>query len=126
MLTLNEHIGIRIADLRRDHKMTQEQLAEKLDISVKHCSHVERGVSSLSTEKMIQLSDIFDVSLDYLIRGNFSGNTTSDYICSNLPTPIISVIASRDEEEIKLLQEYLRLYIKLRERTTKETNQESK
>ena len=51
-------IGSRISGLRRLNGMTQEQLAEKLDITVKHVSSVERGQSSLSLEKLVDLSEI--------------------------------------------------------------------
>ena len=71
--SLYAQIGKRIAALRKRRKMTQEQLAKILQVSVKHCSSVERGHSCFSLEKLIILSDIFDVSLDYLI-GN-SENT---------------------------------------------------
>lgn len=64
---LNIQIGKRIALLRHEKKLTQEQLSEVLDISIKHCSAVERGKSSLSMEKLITLCRLFDVSLDYLI-----------------------------------------------------------
>ena len=73
-MTLSVSIGSRIAKLRKDYNMTQEQLAEKLDISIKHCSSVERGLSCLSLEKLIEVSILFDVSLDYLVKGNDTDN----------------------------------------------------
>ncbi len=66
---LYQQIGKNIAALRHSRKMTQEQLANLLHISVKHCSAVERGKSCLSLEKMITLCHTFQVSLDYLIEG---------------------------------------------------------
>lgn len=66
---LYQQIGKNIAALRHSQKMTQEQLANLLHISVKHCSAVERGKSCLSLEKMVTLCHIFHVSLDYLIEG---------------------------------------------------------
>jgi len=115
----NDAIGTRIAKLRKEHQMTQEQFAEKLDISIKHCSAVERGLSCLSLEKLMDVSELFDVSLDYLIKENFPDNTCTDYLYTKLPPSIISIITSRDEDEIQLLQEYLRLYTKLRPQNTK-------
>lgn len=61
-------IGKNIAKLRKGHDMKQAQLAKLLHISIKHCSSVERGRSSLSLEKMVTLCRFFDVSLDSLIR----------------------------------------------------------
>ena len=74
---LNVQIGKNIAALRRRQKMTQEELAEELNISIKHCSSVERGKSCLSLEKLIAVCDIFDVSLDYLVGGRDRGFSRS-------------------------------------------------
>ena len=49
--------------------MTQEELAERLGIPVRHMSEAERGLSGLSIDNLIRLSELFGVSLDYLIRG---------------------------------------------------------
>lgn len=51
MKKLYQDIGKRIAKLRKENKMTQSQLAEILDISVKHVSEIERGITCLSLEK---------------------------------------------------------------------------
>ena len=52
MKKLYQDIGKRIAKLRKENKMTQSQLAEILDISVKHVSEIERGITCLSLEKL--------------------------------------------------------------------------
>ena len=118
-MDLNTSIGLKIAKLRKEHSMTQEQLAEKLDISIKHCSSVERGWSSLSLEKLIDVSNLFDVSLDYLIKGNSASNDSIKHIWANLPQSITAIMTSENEEEIQLLTEYLQLYSKLRKNATK-------
>lgn len=102
---LYEDIGKRICSERKKQGLTQEQLAEKLDITIKHVSSVERGKSSLSIEKFIELTNILDCSLDYLIRG-ISYN--------NLPASISTILSSNDETEKNYLYEYLKLYSKLR------------
>lgn len=114
-MELNAAIGSKIAALRKQHGLTQEQLAEKLDISIKHCSAVERGLSCLSLEKLIEVSNLFDVSLDYLIKNRDNDSSTYDYIFNELPPSIVQVILSKNENEINLLKEYLRLYSKLRD-----------
>ena len=102
-------LGGRIAELRRDRHMTQEQLAEKLDISVEHCSEVERGLSSLSLDKLDYLANLFDCSLDYIIHGN------PDLDCSLFfPKSMIEIMTSKNEEEKEVLTDYLQLYGKLR------------
>lgn len=62
-------IGKRMKNRRKELHLTQEQMAEKLDISVKHYSGVERGVAGLSIENLIEVSEILGINLDYLIKG---------------------------------------------------------
>lgn len=108
MSSLNEEIGKRISHLRKEHDMTQEQLAEKLDISIKHCSCVERGTASLSLERFIDLCDILDTNLDYLIRGNAADKN------SKIPPSLIKSFSCATEEELSILKEYWNLYLKIK------------
>lgn len=62
-------MGKRIRACRLQSKLTQENMAEILDISVKHYSEVERGITGLAVEKLIFLSHLFETSLDYLLKG---------------------------------------------------------
>lgn len=63
-------MGQRIRSCRLQSKLTQENMAEILDISVKHYGEVERGVTGLAIEKVLFLSEFFHVSLDYLLKGD--------------------------------------------------------
>lgn len=67
-------MGLRIKEKRKAIKLTQEMLAEKLGISVKHLSAVERGIAGMSIENLILLSTIFNVSIDYLVKGDTNNN----------------------------------------------------
>ena len=62
-------IGQRMKLRRTELHLTQEQMAEKLDISVKHYGGVERGVAGLSVENLIETSEILGMNLDYLVKG---------------------------------------------------------
>ena len=64
-----EEIGKRVSLLRKDCGMTQEQLAEKLNMSLNHVAKMEIGLRRFTLETLIDLSRLFDVSLDYLILG---------------------------------------------------------
>lgn len=55
MENLNKLIGERIAKLRKENHMTQAMLAEKLNISVRHCSAIECGNARLSIESLLKL-----------------------------------------------------------------------
>ena len=67
-------MGKRLKEKRKALGLTQEQLAEKLNISIKHYGGVERGIAGLSIENLIELSNILGVSLDYLIKGECPEN----------------------------------------------------
>ena len=101
-------IGIRIANLRRAHNHTQETLSEALDISVKHLSHVERGCASLSIPKLVQLSQLLDTSVDYILIGS-----SYDKAISLLPQTIVEILHSDDKKEISRIQRYLDIYVEL-------------
>lgn len=59
----------RIEELRRKKNLSQEELADILEVSRQTVSEWERKNAYPSVEKLIKLSEIFDVSLDYLVRG---------------------------------------------------------
>ncbi len=61
--------GRRIKELRLERKITQEQLAEMLHLSVSMMSQIERGVRSISVDALIELTEQFPVSIDYIIKG---------------------------------------------------------
>jgi transcriptional regulator with XRE-family HTH domain len=56
----------RVRQLRKEQNWSQTQLAQKMGIHQKQVSAYERGRNTPSTDVLIRLADIFDVSLDYL------------------------------------------------------------
>lgn len=69
MLYNMEDCGHRIAKLRVQHGYTQERLADALNMDRSLLSRAEAGKRGLSIEIYVQLSALFDVSLDYLLIG---------------------------------------------------------
>lgn len=59
--------GEKIHTLRKNAGLSQEELAEKLDVSRQAISKWERGAGYPETEKIIRMSRLFGVSLDYLL-----------------------------------------------------------
>ena len=57
----------RLKELRKENNITQLSLAKKLNVSKMAVSHWESGHSEPSIEQLIVLSDVFSVSVDYLI-----------------------------------------------------------
>ena len=65
-------MGDRIKEARRNKKLTQEQLAELLDISVEFVGQIERGIKMPSMQVFIKLIEALNVSADYLLRDSVS------------------------------------------------------
>ena len=64
---MNESIGAIIMRLRKEHGMTQEQLANALGITFQAVSKWENGVSSPDLSTLPLLADLFGVSVDALL-----------------------------------------------------------
>lgn len=62
-------LGERIKKLRKMNNITQEYLAELLDTSRVSVSFWETDVNLPSIDKIVQLSDIFHVTTDYILKG---------------------------------------------------------
>ena len=61
-------IGDKILNLRKKAGLSQEQLANELNISRQSISKWESGASMPDNDKLISLSKYFGVSLDYLMK----------------------------------------------------------
>ena len=59
----------RLYQLRKQKGLSQEELANRLNVSRQTVSKWEVGDSTPDMEKLIAISDLFDVSLDKLVMG---------------------------------------------------------
>ena len=64
-----EKIGKFIAECRKKKNLTQEKLAEQLNISDRAVSKWERGLNLPDASLMLELSRIFDISVNELLNG---------------------------------------------------------
>jgi transcriptional regulator with XRE-family HTH domain len=72
-------IAQRMRRLRVDKHWTQEDLAKKLNMAISTISGYENGSRRPDIETLIRLSDLFEVSVDYLIgRSNQTQDLTAD------------------------------------------------
>ena len=58
----------KLYELRKAAGMTQSDLAEKLDVSRQAVSRWEMGTAMPDVENLLTMSDLFQVSLDYLLK----------------------------------------------------------
>ena len=64
-----EKIGKFIANIRKEKKLTQEELAEKLGITKNAVSKWERGLCLMDMSLLKPLSEILDVSINEILAG---------------------------------------------------------
>ncbi len=64
---MNNLIGQRLKELRNEKGINQQQLADFINTSRSNISKFENGTLDLSTDLIIQLSNYFKVSTDYLL-----------------------------------------------------------
>lgn len=57
----------RIRDLREDHDLTQQQLADILGTSQTMYARYERGANELPIHHLLALCDLYAVSADYIL-----------------------------------------------------------
>ena len=62
-------MGERVHDLRRKANLTQEELAEKANISTSFVGHIERGEKKFSVATLYYLAEALGSSMDYIATG---------------------------------------------------------
>ena len=98
-------IGQRLKKARIDKDMTQENLAEKLDISVAFLSRVERGLSHVNLKRLSQICAILDVSEGYILNG--AASTSEQYLISEFN----ELLSNCPAEKQKLIYEIAKTVI---------------
>lgn len=68
-------IGIKIKERRKSLGITQEMIANKLDVNPSHISNIECGRANPSLTALIQIANILQCSVDYFISGEYTYNT---------------------------------------------------
>lgn len=66
--------GQKIYELRKNARITQEQFAEKLDVSRQAVSKWESDAAYPETDKIIKIAELFGVSCDYLLKSDAEQN----------------------------------------------------
>ena len=71
-------IGMRLKQARMDKKITQEKLAEMLDVSVAYISRVERGSTSINLKRLFELCNLLGVTVGTILDGTSA--TSGSYL----------------------------------------------
>lgn len=66
---LLKEIGARINACRKELAMTQEELAENMEVSIQMISNLENGRKAIRPENLVKLCKCLNVSADYILCG---------------------------------------------------------
>ena len=79
-------IGERIQRARKSRNMTQDVLAERLDVSVGYVSQVERGITKISLDLLGAISSALDYDIAYFVSE--SAINHSEYMESEISSEL--------------------------------------
>lgn len=69
-LAIRKAIGQSVARARQNADLTQEDVAERLGIGPEAVSRLERGVGSITAERLVVLAEMFGCRSDQLLLGS--------------------------------------------------------
>lgn len=94
-------MGLRIAGQRKAMHMTQEQLADKMGVSLQTVSCIELGKKAIRPENLANLCLNLEVSADYILYGKRSEQQMNDTIAK------LSALDAEAYQAMKTLIDYL-------------------
>lgn len=102
MNNLKKIIANNLIILRKEHKLTQSELAEKLNYSDKAISKWEKGETLPDIEVLSKIADMYGVSFDYLIhegsredkRQYIKNDHINKFFISLLAVSVVWILAS--------------------------------
>ncbi len=98
--------GERLYELRKNKNISQEELAELLDVSRQSISKWENDKAYPEMTRLLFMSDFFNVSLDYLMRGIEEAEPVHDeitYKSRNFWEVWNSFVSNLSSKQLKLL-----------------------
>lgn len=90
-------IGKRIFNLRRERNITQEQLAELVNLSVTQVSKLENGKSRLSLDSLINIATVLEASTDEILFGRIQAGADHRY------DEVLDIFSDCDKTELRIL-----------------------
>ena len=83
-------IGQRIREQRKAKKLTMEQLAEMVNLSLSYIGHIERGTRVVSVETLTRLCEVLELDMHYVVFGCSSSYNARKMALLNELTELIS------------------------------------
>ncbi len=93
-------IGTRIYKRRKELNLTQEDLAESMNVSIQMISNLERGNKAIKIDNLLNLCEILKVSTDFILTGKHNNNDIEALMSKILK------LSESDYKMIELLVDY--------------------
>lgn len=94
-----KEIGRRIANQRKMKGLTQEKLAEKVDLTVGYISGIESGNKVASLKNMLKISNALEMSLDFMLLSDITTEAIKKDIYILEFQAMINTIGEKDKIE---------------------------
>ena len=109
-------MGRRIRKQREFLDFTREDLAGYLGVSSKFIADIEYGEKGISIRKLYMLSQILEVSADYILAGERYGNAV-DVERDRLKEEILEPLKIYNTQQLKCMEQIAKFYVEaLKER----------
>ncbi len=105
-----KEFGTRVKNIRKENGMTQEELADKLFVSVDTVSRIENGKIMCMPEHLVHICEIFGVSSDCFYFGKkYMQNQLSKRagICD-----VITLLDECSDEDVDRVKQMITLFLK--------------
>lgn len=112
--TANKSIGKSIRILRHQHGWSQEDIANRLGISIPAFSKIETGVTDVNLSRLEQIANIYEVSVVQLLTVD---NEQVEMVPSHLNV-IQKKLSDRESEIATLQRKVIELYEELRNKSS--------
>ena len=106
-------IGKRLKHAREKQGLTQEKLAEQLEVSNAYISKMERGKTPINLHRLSELCLILEESTEYILSG--TNSATGDYLRSE----IITMLEGCSADKIKLISQVIKPIVDYTEKQQK-------
>jgi len=105
-MAIKELIGKRIQELRKTQRLSQEQVAEKADISPNYLSRIECGKENPTLDMLIKLADALEVEMWEMFDFGHEVNI------KELREAMNKLLKDTDEEKLRLAVKILRAVVR--------------
>jgi transcriptional regulator with XRE-family HTH domain len=86
-------LGMRIRKRRKAMRMTQEELAKKLGLSLSFLGHIERGTRKASVETLVAIANELSLSVDFMLQDSLNENVLQNTPASGRQRVVLEEIA---------------------------------